>query len=387
MAIDDLGALKQELPEVFDARTPPAGWGSDWIIFPIDEPESPTASAVELGQLNDIESVSGQRVGGALVDRWPGPVAVPTIEGTFPGSPGSGQGNSPYPPPDALAFYLPFHYYFPDWWGVYLTVEGVFALARFIWLHTGNVITPDQARVVSRLFLYGHEAYHHAVECFATRLEVTHRVPLYRHGFEALYQRTAGSDDAQEEALATAKGYALAGRVARRLFRGQRPKQRAVQDALADYILGCPPGYRRAVEVKKAFAREQQQFAEASHRSALPTHPTKDPALWATFPYAIAGIARRVSRVNYIVHRSSPLLQRLPANLRYYTYGDLVRKLKGLAGVRFVRHGKGSHEIWRTPGGHTVVIPRHSGDLRTGTLAKIIKQAGLAMSVEEFVRA
>jgi hypothetical protein len=163
----------------------------------------------------------------------------------------------------------------PTGGGVYLTVEGVFALGRFIERRTGGVMAPGEARVVSRLFLYGHEACHHAVECFATRLEVTHRTALYRRGFEALYQKTAGTDDAHEEALATAKGYALAGRVGRRLFKGQPAKRRAVLAALADYIVGCPPGYR----------------------------------------------------------------------------------------------------------------PRHPGDLRTGTLAKIIKQAGLAMSVEEFVRA
>ena len=39
---------------------------------------------------------------------------------------------SPYPPPDALAFYLPFHYFHPVWWGVYLLLEGVERLATFI---------------------------------------------------------------------------------------------------------------------------------------------------------------------------------------------------------------------------------------------------------------
>jgi hypothetical protein len=32
-------------------------------------------------------------------------------------------------------------------------------------------------------------------------------------------------------------------------------------------------------------------------------------------------------------------------------------------------------------------VPRHPGDLGEGTVAKIIKQAGLSMSVEQFMQA
>jgi hypothetical protein len=32
-------------------------------------------------------------------------------------------------------------------------------------------------------------------------------------------------------------------------------------------------------------------------------------------------------------------------------------------------------------------VPRHPGDLRQGTLAKIIKEAGLQMSVSQFIAA
>src|SRR5262249_34985034 len=128
MAIDDLQGLNEQLPEVFDVRTPPPAWGSDWIIVAIDDPESSTASIIEAARLNEPAHCLGAeaRVHGASS------VATPRAGGPFPGSPAPCQGATPYPPPDALAFYLPFHYYFPDWWGVYLTVEGLFGLGSFI---------------------------------------------------------------------------------------------------------------------------------------------------------------------------------------------------------------------------------------------------------------
>jgi predicted RNA binding protein YcfA (HicA-like mRNA interferase family) len=54
--------------------------------------------------------------------------------------------------------------------------------------------------------------------------------------------------------------------------------------------------------------------------------------------------------------------------------------------VEFVRQ-EGSHQVSRTPAGKNVVIPRRRGDFRKGTLASIIKQAGLSISIEEFARA
>jgi predicted RNA binding protein YcfA (HicA-like mRNA interferase family) len=138
--------------------------------------------------------------------------------------------------------------------------------------------------------------------------------------------------------------------------------------------------------VTKRLKGHEREFAEINHREALSSYPGKSSHLWKMFPYAFAGIARRVSRVNYVIHRSSPLFDRLPVDLRYLPYGDIVRKLKTLANVEFVRQ-EGSHQVWRTPAGKNVVIPRHRGDFRKGTLASIIKQAGLSMSIEEFARA
>jgi hypothetical protein len=90
------------------------------------------------------------------------------------GRPVPNSDQSRMPPPDNLAFYLPFHYYYPDWWGIYLLYDGVRWLAAEIVRRSRNKVGQRQAFESARLFLYYHEAFHHKTECFATRLELTH---------------------------------------------------------------------------------------------------------------------------------------------------------------------------------------------------------------------
>ena len=62
---------------------------------------------------------------------------------------------------------------------------------------------------------------------------------------------------------------------------------------------------------------------------------------------------------------------------------DVVRKLRR-AGFVFDRQRKGSHQIWWNPETkRRTTIARHSGDLPEGTVAAIIKQAGV--TTEQFL--
>lgn len=56
-------------------------------------------------------------------------------------------------------------------------------------------------------------------------------------------------------------------------------------------------------------------------------------------------------------------------------YGKAVRQILRDAGCVFVRHGKGDHDIWRTPNGKLItvpvkIMPRHTANA-------ILKAAGL----------
>ncbi len=62
---------------------------------------------------------------------------------------------------------------------------------------------------------------------------------------------------------------------------------------------------------------------------------------------------------------------------------EVIGKLRR-AGFVFDRQRKGSHQIWRNPEtGRRTTIPRHPGDLPEGTVAAIVKQAGL--TADEFL--
>ncbi len=53
-------------------------------------------------------------------------------------------------------------------------------------------------------------------------------------------------------------------------------------------------------------------------------------------------------------------------------------KLIEKAGWVFARPGKGSHRIYQHPTKTgTISVPEHGGDIPTGTLKSILKQAGL----------
>ena len=56
---------------------------------------------------------------------------------------------------------------------------------------------------------------------------------------------------------------------------------------------------------------------------------------------------------------------------------ELLKKLKKEGGVTFVRHGA-NHDIYLSPlTGKEIAVPRHKGELKTGTLHSILTDAGL----------
>ena len=65
------------------------------------------------------------------------------------------------------------------------------------------------------------------------------------------------------------------------------------------------------------------------------------------------------------------------------TANDVMRKLRR-AGFVFDRQAKGSHEIWWNPSTRRrTTVPRHPGSLPEGTVAAIVRQAGL--TVDDFL--
>lgn len=374
----EVDILADELPIVFEPRPLPPDWDNEWIFVPEESPEATDMSREPMVELfsESLLRPPQELMPTSFLERLPNEMA-----NGFAGA-AIKSWSSLYPPPDALAFYLPFHYFYPTWWGIYLVVEGVHRLGEILRVAGNGSLETQDCMLASRIFLFGHEQYHHRVESLSARLEVTHRNPAYRTGFEAHYRKTYNTPDCIEEALANAHGLkrTLAA------FKANSTKQQSIQKAFVEYFRHNPPGYNRAMEFATSgpFKRGEHSLAEDSHRVSFPDRPDARPRVWKAFPHGFHPFRKAGSRVNYIVHRNSPLASRSGLSGRYLRYSELRSRLNS-RGCSFVRQGKGSHEIWCGPSGTRFPIPRHPGDLKRGTLSAILKQAGIDLTLAEFV--
>jgi len=386
-----IASLLKDMPNLFDRVSTPQDLSEDYIFVPIDRIEDVNRDRARLpmGLPEDLPTdspdaeITAERLEDVVaenLDSFPSDLAPldniaealpgigaggPVARARFPGMP---------PPPDSFAFYLPFHFFAPTWWGVYLTVEGLGVVARDLVLQSGGRLRPKDAVAAAKLFLYYHEAYHHRVECFATRLELSHRTPLYVCGFQSYFSRVFGTDHCIEEGLANADAYL-------KTFRKLPLKPLGV--AMRKAIRHSPPGYRLGVKLSKKFKATQARLAEVNFRESLPTHPTSKDRVWESMGHLFNGLSNIRGRVNYILHRHSPLLAR--ARMRpLLPPTKLIKKLDAAVSMVLVRHGA-NHDIYRTGNGRTVPIPRHPRDLNRGLLRKILKEAGVEIGLSEFL--
>ena len=385
MSIEHIQVLQDELPELFKPRDLPPYWDDNFIFEPIVDPERndeipERTTDAYAGNLPDDNFDALERFGTDLIEPGgPFPESSQPLSdilgGTYAGAPLPFGGRSRMPPTDCLAFYLPFHYYHPTWWGVYLLFDGVVWLAGEIVKRSGWTVGRLQAIRAARMFLYYHEAFHHRTECFATRLEVTHRKPFYTEGFERLYRSKFMTIDCREEGLANATAFRKC---------DSKFKSAAIYHALEGFIQDSPPGYDQGVRICAAFEHVRCIFAEENQQICLPHLPAKKPEVWRAAPHLFDGIMNIKGRVNYVISRGSPLAARLPFR-PMLPARKLVKKLKEMVGLEFVRHG-GNHDFYRTRSGRPVPIPRHPGDLDRELLRRILREAGCDMGLEEFLQ-
>jgi hypothetical protein len=246
MSVDHLDVLHSEMPELFQPRGLSPSWDDGLIVVSIGDPEAqfgdssgrmPPKSDEEFWNYLNLENLAAEPT--TEISSLPSPVPVEILDalgGAHAGAPAPAVDPPMMPPPECFAFYLPFHYYHPTWWGVYLLLEGVRWLAHEIVRRSGGQVPINDAIRAARIFLYYHEAFHHKTECFATRLELTHRKPFYKTGFERLFQKTVGTDECVEEGLANATALEST-------KKSMRDEQ--IDRALTGYVKGSPPGYRR----------------------------------------------------------------------------------------------------------------------------------------------
>jgi hypothetical protein len=161
--------------------------------------------------------------------------------------------NAHLPPPsdvDALAWYLPFHYFGLDW-GIYVKEQSILEIAALIYIRMGQPkmtakLSEDLCRM-SLTVLYLHEALHHKVESFATRLEMATLTPVYRSYKDNVVKVVRNTDSHLEEAVACAEMLVRLDEVAYKKGVENRTRQ-ATKRFLQAWIPQLNPGYRLGLE-------------------------------------------------------------------------------------------------------------------------------------------
>jgi hypothetical protein len=388
----DIELLSKNLPDLFGIGS--FNWDNedDWIVVNIDS-NSNTLSNDErtiFGDESDEDSISGVP-SNPIDDRsitheplfqnrpWPGQdrnrgIPVPRTGGDFPGGPLIA--GDVVPPPDSLAFYLPFHHFSRKIWGIYLIAEGVAELAKDIVSITSGYLTRQEALIAARAYLFHHEAYHSAMEAFGTRLEVSHRVPVYLGGLRTLYKGPQF-----EEALATAYGFNC---VKTRILSGS--KRAVAVAALVRYHQSCPTPYDQGYRFigAKLFKPAENQFLEDALRLSVPSSRTIHESTWSAASYMTTPAVRRGGTFSYLINKNSPLYKRSKLNVRYFDRRKFLMRLREELGGREI--GGGRHPKWESATGKKVPIP-YGKDVDHGTVSAILKQFGIARRPEDFLAA
>lgn len=378
-----IDSFYDDLPDVFDLKNPPFTENDDWIFVDSDDIENDLIdlfnhiiSGITLAPINSINDLFVEPPNNLLDKKKPGsPVSLP--KGEF------------CPPPDAFAFYLPFHEYYPNYWGIYILLEGIIYIAREIYKKIRNSYPGTDRSLyqllieISKRFLFYHEAFHSSVESFATKLELSHRKKIYVDAFYSYYLKHYGTDDCLEEALATVNSYE---KIRKYLKDQNTDKTHAenIKSALFQLIETMPPGYNRAAQI---IVQMNKDYYIRQFKSDLCKHTfnfKSNNNSWQLFTYAFDPLVD-INDIVYLVNRKSLISKIILKNVKLIKTRDLIDKLKKLVGLQLYRHGKGSHQIWIANNGKKIPIPHHTSDLSIGLVKKILKELDINISYEKFL--
>jgi hypothetical protein len=286
----------------------------------------------------------------------------------------------PLPPPgsvDALAWYLPFHFYGPDW-GIYIKEDEVINLAGMIEkrLNGGprGVERTQQLCRAALTILYLHEAYHHKIESFATRLEIARLEPVYIPYDEHVFRRLLGSDDCLEEGIACSEMITR--------LKNEKTYYKKLSDEVKDatiqflyeWIPELPPGYRRGIEFPNLPPSGQLQ-SQIAHASVTPRQPPED---WDITTHMIQGLFNKYSVAYIIVPKGrTPTLPWLD-DMRYLSLStrDVEKHITRVHGYFDTGRGKGSHRHFHCGGRPPITLPANRETLSHVVQRQVVTALG-----------
>jgi len=291
------------------------------------------------------------------------------------------------PPPiiDALAWYLPIHFYGEEA-AIYMREDGLLDIAaRMITLlperRRGD---PDAAMGACRsafTVLFLHEAFHHKIESFAIRGEVVEQrrlyVPYVRNVTMPLLQR--GSDEVIEEAIACAEMITRLGEPKYKRGIGTDILDARIQH-LRSWIPQLGPSYRRGLEFVPKERHDDGVRQLQSHVQEGTITPLRDPRHWRAAPQMDRGILNFETLTKVIVPiGTEPLIPWFSPPFRGTISSRAVLRVltTHFDYAEQVKRGKGSHRRLTSPTLATQTVPDNREALSVGVVKNIAANAGI----------
>lgn len=280
---------------------------------------------------------------------------------------------------DALAWYLPFHYFGLDW-GIYVKEQAVFDIAAQIYDQMRR--PPLNPRLVEDLcrmalsVLYLHEAFHHKVESFATRIEMATIAPAYRQYRDQVLSVVRGTDAHLEESIACAEMLMRLDETAYKKGVETRTRK-ATKRFVKSWIPTLLPGYRLGLSHLGEESRWQLQ-AQIAEATQQPMHSHRN---WGLADNMLRGFYDKDAVAHIIVpvghHPLVPWLKNADPLISISTdrLAKFLRRQYGY--VEVPRRGKGSHRWFKGPTGESFPLPANREALSPGVLRTVAAALGL----------
>jgi predicted RNA binding protein YcfA (HicA-like mRNA interferase family) len=296
-------------------------------------------------------------------------------------------GGSQLPPPpisvDALAWYAPIHRFGLSW-GIYIYESSIIDIAGQIgtYLKPGVILRPGITQQLSRMalsILYLHEAFHHKIESFATRLEVVKRQKVFLPYQRNVYQKLLGTDELAEEALACAEMYM---RLKEKTYRhGISDSVYEATIAMLDaWIPTLPPGYRMAETILNGLSPfEENRNALLCDVNEGVINSTQNYHEWSIATQMIRGLFSWREIAHVLIPRGTKSLipwfsgEVSPLSVSTRDLEKLIRKL----GYSEITGGKGSHRKFVHNSRPTIILPNARESLSPGVLRSVARTLGV----------
>lgn len=278
-------------------------------------------------------------------------------------SPGKNRG-----PHYAPAWYCPAHFFGING-GIYMREDALISQMKEIALFVQPGVGAwhphilRELRDASFLIYWFHEQFHHKIESLGFRLLVGGGIDRYRPYKRAVYQKTFGTDDCLEEALANCQSHDRFDEAAYKKVLSL-PVIEATKEFLKMSFLTASPGYRRAQDFydypgrssKSRRFKAELEILQTSVQEGRLAPVALKPDCWSIAPSMTRSLLNMRSSVYTVVARNS-ILPTLASPTKSTSSRTMIEALQSKYGYTLVPDaGKGSHSKLKRPDSPTIIV-------------------------------